>query len=70
MEENQTKNQIEKQIEKQGTIVTDALIRVATIERMLIKKNLVTEKELQDELIKVSDEIIELVRKQLEKNEG
>lgn len=64
-EEDQTKIQIEKQ----GEIVTDALIRVAAIERVLIKKNIVTEKELQEELIKVSDEIVELVRQQLEKKE-
>ena len=56
-------------IQKQGEIVTDLLMRVAGMERLLISKNIITESELTNKISEVRDEILAMIKDSLSKKD-
>jgi hypothetical protein len=60
-----TKEDLE-QIQKQGQIVMDLVMRVAAVERLLIDKKIITEQELGQTLEKLTTELMEQIRQRLE----
>lgn len=63
-------DQTEKQLMQHGEIITDLILRVTTLEKLLVSKNLISEAELNTQLEIVRNEFIELVKKELDKKEG
>jgi hypothetical protein len=47
--------------QKQGEIITDLTIRISGLERLLIKKNIITDEEFMGALGEIRDEIMKLV---------
>lgn len=56
----------QEHLQKQGEIVTDLVMRVAAVERLLIEKKVITEQELLQALEKLSGELMELIKHRLE----
>jgi len=47
--------------QKQGEIITDLTIRISALERLLVKKNVMTEEEFMGSLASVRDELMKLI---------
>ncbi len=58
----------QEHLQKQGEIVTDLVMRVAAVERLLIEKNIITEAELAKMLEKLSNELMTLIKQKLEQD--
>jgi hypothetical protein len=62
----ENENNRDEYLQKQGEIVMDLTIRLTSLERLLIKKNIVTDEELISSINEVQKELMELVSKTLE----
>jgi len=55
----------DKYLHQQGEIITDLTIRITALERLLIKKNIVTQDEFMGALGEVRDEFVKLIEDQI-----
>jgi hypothetical protein len=60
----------QEHLQKQGEIVTDLVMRIAAVERLLIDKKVITEQELVATLEKLSSDLMELIKQRLEEQTG
>jgi hypothetical protein len=58
---------IDQYLNQQGAIVTDLAMRISAMERLLIKKNLVSEQEIVEMLKSISDELMIMIKANMEK---
>lgn len=56
----------EKYLQQQGEILTDLLVRVAGMERILLKNNIITDKELEEKFNEVREEIMNMIQEKLQ----